>query len=120
MWQGKYKNTKVVEDGHKFDSKLERNVYLKMKELGLDFTLQPRYILLDSFKLNGKVYRAIEYKADFGLRLGDRLYILDTKGMETQVFKLKKKLFAFRYQKEIICIKSVKHFIEWYRKEIES
>lgn len=110
----KYKNTKVEEDGFKFDSKLERNIYRKMKELKLEFTLQPRYVLFDKFKLDGKTYRAIEYRADFELKLGDKIYTIDTKGMETQVFKLKKKLFALKYQKEIVCIKSVKHFMEWF------
>lgn len=115
----KFKNKKAKVDGHNFDSKLESNIYLAMKSLGLTFTLQPRYVLLEPFKLNGKTFRAIEYKGDFDLMLNGKSYTLDAKGMETPVFKIKKKMFAFRYQKEVICIKSVRHFMEWYRRETE-
>lgn len=111
----KYKNTKVEVDGHKFDSKLESNLYLTLKKLKLDFTLQPKYVLVDSFKLKGITHRAIVYRGDFDLKINDVIYTIDTKGMETQVFKLKKKLFALRYQREIVIIKSIKHFMEWYK-----
>jgi hypothetical protein len=111
----KYKNVKVEADGIKFASKLERSLYLIIKQLNIKFTIQPKYTLFDKFRLNGKCFREIYYKGDFDLYIKDNIYTLDAKGKETDVFKIKKKLFAFRYQKEIICIKSIKQFNEWYR-----
>jgi hypothetical protein len=112
----KFKNVKVEEDGIKFASKLERNLYLTLKQMNLKFTIQPKYVLFDKFKLNGECFREIYYKGDFDLYINNKVYTIDTKGMETDVFKMKKKMFAFRYQKEIICIKSIKQFKEWYER----
>jgi hypothetical protein len=114
-YQSKYKNKRVEVDGIAFSSILESNVYRKCKELKLDYTLQPRFTLIDKFKLNGKAYRAIDYVGDFAITLNNQTYIVDTKGMETDVFKIKKKLYAHRYQDEIVCIKSVKQFMEWIK-----
>lgn len=113
----KYKNKKVVIDNISFASQLEGNVYKKCKELGIPFSLQPRFILMDKFKLNSKAFRAIEYVGDFAISINGNTYIIDTKGIETPIFKLKKKLYAYRYQEEIICIKSVKQFVEWWNNE---
>ena len=57
----KYKNTKVEEDGFKFDSKLERNIYRKMKELKLSSPYNRDMSCLTSLT-DGKTYRAIEYR----------------------------------------------------------
>ncbi len=111
----KYKNKIVSADGIKFDSKLEYNIYTEMVFNELKFELQPKYLLQESFKLNGKTYRAIHYIADFKLFIDDNEYIIDAKGMETPVFKIKEKMFAKKYQKEIIKIKSLKHFKEWVK-----
>lgn len=114
----KYKNKKVEVYGHKFDSKLEKNIYLKLLELqkqhDFAFRLQPKYELESKFKLEGKCFRAIDYIADFEICINGKVYVIDAKGLETQVFQLKKKLFAKKYGKEIICVKSVKQFVEWF------
>lgn len=106
--QSKYKNKKVMCDGHKFDSIKERNYYLQLKvleELGKlkDLELQKEYVLQPSFKLNEKSYRKITYKADFVyFSLEDnKIHVVDTKGFKTEVYKLKKKLMAYVYQIEI-------------------
>ena len=112
----KYKNHKANCDGRLFDSTLERNVYLKMKELKLEVELQPRYELQAGFKLNGKSIRKIEYIPDFNLKLNGTLYTLDAKGIETDVSKIKRKIFAFQNHREIVILKSVKAFAEWYGK----
>lgn len=110
----KYKNKKVVIDNISFASQLEGNVYKKLKELDIPFSLQPKFTLQDKFKLNGKIIRPIEYIGDFAITMGDKTYIVDTKGMETPVFKIKKKMYAYRYNDEIICVSSVKKFMEWF------
>lgn len=66
----KYKNKKTQVDMYVFDSIAESRRY---KELALlekageikDLQLQPRFLLQESFKKNGKTYRKIEYIADF-------------------------------------------------------
>ena len=103
----KYHNTKTVADGIKFDSRLEAERYsqLKMMERAgviRDLELQPEYELIPSFKKGGKTWRRTVYKADFRYILceGDRIIIEDVKGSTaviTDVFRLKQKLFEYRY-----------------------
>lgn len=110
----KYHNTKTVADGIKFDSKLEAERYAQLKILeraGVirDLELQPEYELIPSFKKNGKTWRKTVYKADFRYILadGDRIIIEDVKGSTaviTDVFRLKQKLFEYRYPKLTIKI----------------
>ena len=89
-----------------FDSKKEANYYTKLKILkdagkisGL--RLQEKFILQPSFKLNGKIYRAITYVADFVYKENGQVHVVDTKGYRTQVYKIKKKLFMKKYGIEI-------------------
>jgi hypothetical protein len=115
----KYRNKKTIVKGIEFDSKSESYIYLKLLELsktyGFRFTLQPRYCLVDKFYLDGKCFRQTDYIGDFDVFIGDEVYTLDSKGFETDVFRLKKKLFAKRYKREIICIKSVSKLADWLK-----
>lgn len=103
--QPKYNNRKVEIDGHKFDSKLEAQYYefLKHKKATgkiKDFSLQPRYTLQETFKRDGKTYRSITYIADFEVLHNDgSTQVIDVKGMMTDVFKIKAKLFTKLYGK---------------------
>jgi hypothetical protein len=100
----KYHNKKTVIDGITFDSKREAERYCELKLLEkagkiryLD--LQPEFILQESFKKNGVTYRAIKYIADFSyidIETGE-IVVEDVKGMETEVFKIKWKLFEYHY-----------------------
>ena len=103
----KYHNKKTVADGIKFDSKLEAERYAQLKILeraGVirDLELQPEYELIPSFRKNGKTWRRTVYKADFRYILceDDKIIIEDVKGSTvviTDVFRLKQKLFEYRY-----------------------
>ena len=103
----KYHNTKTVLDGIKFDSKLEAERYAQLKMMeraGVirDLELQPEYELIPSFRKNGKTWRRTVYKADFRYILAeDDSYIIeDVKGSTsviTDVFRLKQKLFEYKY-----------------------
>ena len=103
----KYHNKKTVADGIKFDSKLEAERYAQLKILeraGVirDLELQPEYELIPSFKKDGKTWRKTVYKADFRYILAeDDSYIIeDVKGSTaviTGVFRLKQKLFEYKY-----------------------
>lgn len=115
----KFKNKKTEYNGIKFDSKLELNIYKEIIERGLEVELQPKFLLQEKFVLNGKNYRPIHYVGDFKLIVNGNEYIIDAKGMETQVFKIKAKMFAYKFRKEIIKIKSLKQFKEWLEKESE-
>lgn len=100
----KYNNVKTVVDGIKFDSKREAERYKELKLLekaGLisNLRLQPRYELQPKFKKLGVNYRCIEYVADFEYHdvKTDKLVVEDVKGMKTDVYKLKKKMFEYMY-----------------------
>lgn len=107
--RSKYGNKKVKVDGYTFDSKKEARRYGELKLLlkgGVikDLKLQPRYELQPSYKKNGKTIRKIEYIADFEYYDNEKqkLVIEDVKGMKTNTYKLKKKIFEYVYQdKEI-------------------
>ena len=98
----KYKNKKVQIDMYVFDSIAESRRY---KELALlekageieNLQLQPKFLLQDSFKKNGKTYRKIEYIADFMYKEKGKVIVEDVKGMETKEFKIKRKLFEYKY-----------------------
>lgn len=107
----KYHNRKTQIDMYVFDSIAESRRY---KELALlekagkisNLKLQPRFLLQEGFKKNGKTYRKIEYIADFRYIENDKIVVEDVKGKETEVFKLKHKLFEYHYpQYELKIIK---------------
>ncbi|MFF2449341.1 DUF1064 domain-containing protein [Neobacillus sp. NPDC058068] len=104
MAANKYGNKQVIVDGHKFDSIAESKYYgqlqwLKQAKQIKDFKLQPRFLLLESYKKNGKTVRKTEYVADFEIHnLDGSVEIIDVKGVETPVFRLKKKMFEARYE----------------------
>lgn len=119
----KYHNTKTVADGIKFDSKLEAERYAQLKILervGVirALELQPSFELLPSFRKNGKTWHKTVYKADFRYILceDDRIIIEDVKGSTaviTDVFRLKQKLFEYKYPDYTISIvtsKDIKKF----------
>jgi hypothetical protein len=105
--QNKYHNKKVYYDGHWFDSQKEKSWYIKyklMEQAGeiLDLKLQVKYELIKTFKLEDKTYRSTNYIADFTYKTKDgKLHVIDVKGMRTDVYKLKKKLMAWKYGIEI-------------------
>lgn len=98
----KYKNTKIVVDNIKFDSVLEANRYQELKLLQRakqisNLRLQVPFLLQEGFKKNGKTHRKIEYIADFVYEENGQTIVEDTKGMKTETFKIKQKLFEYKY-----------------------
>lgn len=106
----KYNSVKIEVDGLKFDSKLEAKYYEQLKWLEankqiLFFRIQPRYMLQEAFEKNGKKYRRIDYKADFEIhKLDGTIEVVDVKGVETEAFKIKKKLFEKKYPHKLSLI----------------
>lgn len=99
----KYKNKKVTVDGIEFDSKMESDYYLYLKQLekqGIvsEFLMQKEYVLLEGYVKSDKKIRPIKYKADFEVHYADgHIEVVDVKGFLTADFKLKKKLFEYRF-----------------------
>lgn len=97
----KYKNCAVVIDDIPFDSIVEGNYYLKLKEDKAagkirSFELQPVFILQDKFEKDGNKYQPIKLKADFRVIYPDgRAEVVDVKGMPTPVAIMKRKMFDF-------------------------
>ena len=100
----KYHAKKTTVDGTTFDSRKEAERYKELKALErvgkIDrLELQPRFELQESFKHKGKTIRKIEYVSDFLYRDLSTLELVveDVKGVKTDVYKLKKKLFLKIY-----------------------
>ena len=104
----KYNNHKIEIDGFTFDSKLEADFYQRLKPLVKsgkikELKIHPRYLLQEGFTKNGKRYQPIFYIADFEALYDDgTVVIYDTKGMRTEVYKIKRKLFEYRYRDKTI------------------
>lgn len=108
MWHGgsKYHARKTTVDGITFDSKREADRYLVLKNREEDGAIedlrrQVRYELIPAFDVDGKHYRPVFYVADFVYVEDGKEVIEDVKGMRTDVYRLKSKLFARRYGKAI-------------------
>jgi hypothetical protein len=104
MWRGgsKYHAKKTIVDGITFDSKREADRYITLKgmeEDGFieDLRRQVRYELVPAFDVDGRHYRPVYYVADFVYAEDGKEVVEDVKGMRTDVYKLKSKLFARRY-----------------------
>lgn len=106
--KNKYHNKKVVYHGIKFDSKKEALRYVELKWLEKtnqikELELQKKFELQPSYKKNGKTIRSINYFADFYYYdiIKGKYIVEDTKGLRTEVYKIKKKLFEYKYDMTI-------------------
>lgn len=102
--KNKYNAQKTTLDGIEFDSKFESERYAQLRLLERAGAIQnlrthPRYLLQDSFTYQGHKERKIEYEADFEYTLNGKKIVEDTKseGTRTEVYKLKRKLFLYKY-----------------------
>lgn len=98
----KYHAKKTTIDGITFDSRREAKRYSELKLMERagaikDLRRQVKYELLPPFSVDGKHYRATTYVADFVYVEEGREIVEDCKGFRTDVYKLKRKLFAHRY-----------------------
>lgn len=99
-------------NGIVFDSKAEMRRY---KELCLlqkageikELACQPKYLLLEGFTRGSQKYEPIYYYGDFIYYdvKKKRKVVEDVKGVETDVFKIKHKLMAFRHNIELKIVK---------------
>lgn len=107
----KYHNKKVIYKGIKFDSIKERNWYMVLENYARngrikDLKRQVPFELIPTYKINNRTVRKMQYIADFTyITTNDnKLHIVDVKGSKniiTEAFKIKKKLFEYKYGVEI-------------------
>jgi len=96
----KYRNNRDWEDGILWDSKKELKYYkelilLQKAKIISGFCRQCQFILCEG---TGKENRAISYVADFVIFYPNGTFkIVDVKGMETEIFKQKEKMFKNKY-----------------------
>ena len=101
--KNKYGNIKTTVDNYTFASKAEGERYWELKQLQktkkiTDLQLQPKFELQPKFvDAKGNKHQSITYVADFQYLEDGQYVVEDVKGMETAVYKLKKKLFLFKY-----------------------
>lgn len=98
----KYKNKRAVIDGMRFDSLKEANRWLYLCELAdkgeiQDLQRQVHFELVPKQMHDGKAVRKAEYIADFVYFRDSVRVVEDTKGVKTEVYKLKKKLMFYMY-----------------------
>jgi hypothetical protein len=103
----KYGAKRTEVDGMKFDSKAEAKRYqeLKLLERGKviqNLSLQPRFTLQEGFVNVDtlKKERPIEYVADFQYDMNNETIVEDCKGFKTSDYKIKRKLFLYKYQNQ--------------------
>jgi len=106
-WYGRYIVAPIEDrtrDGITFASKLEMRRYMELKLLLKsgeirDLSLQPKFLLQEGFTKNGRNYLPIYYVGDFeyyDVKLKKKI-VEDVKGVETEIFKLKEKMLAYRH-----------------------
>lgn len=99
----KYHAQKTWMKGRVYDSKKEANRAFELEMLEkygkihnlqkqVPFVLQEGYI-----NKQGKKIRPITYIADFTYEEDGKIIVEDTKGVETEVFKIKRKMLEYKY-----------------------
>lgn len=119
--KSKMGNKKLYIDNILFDSIVESRFYLmlkiyKLKGMIKSYELQKKYVLQPKFIKNGKTIREISYIADFVIINKDNgVNVIDIKGLETDVFKIKHKLFEYVYPDlTLVCYVYSAKNNEWY------
>lgn len=101
-WGNKYHNEKVLNEDGKFDSKYEYQEWCRLKVLERgkvisELRRQVPFDLIPTINTKQGALRKITYVADFVYREGDKMVAVDTKGFETDVYVIKKRLFLLKY-----------------------
>ncbi len=107
----KYNATKTEIDGICFDSKFEGRVYEYLRDHQIPILdRQIRFVLQDKFRYKGEAIRTIEYKPDFLIEYKGHKLHLDAKGMQDAQFKIKHKMWLYRYGEDntLLIVKSIR------------
>jgi len=99
----KYNSKKVEYEGITFDSKVEFNYFILLREwlecgVIAGFDIKPTYELIPKYEKYGVKHRAITYTPDFLIQhLNNTIELVDIKGFGTLASDLRRKLFDYRY-----------------------
>ena len=95
--EGRVKNaTKVDKYGLHFRSKLECYTYEDFMKGGIPVEYEPKHFtLLNKFEFNKEKIRAITYLPDFIGNYKNNKFVVECKGMITESFPLRWKLFKY-------------------------
>ena len=112
MYRGRIFAKKVREDGYVFDSEMEYKRYLYLKDLVVkgeinSLRIHPTYELQEEFtNHNGKKIKPLNYESDFEYydKSNNKWVIEDVKGMETEEFRLHRKLFDYKYRDKLALV----------------
>jgi hypothetical protein len=103
----KYGNTKVTMYGITFDSKLELYVYQMFKSNKYDirrcedsFELLPQFKYIDFLTGRKRSLASMNYTGDFLIELNGKTLVIECKGVKTEPYRMRKKLFIHKYGKE--------------------
>lgn len=111
--KSKYGAKKIELNGLQFDSAMEGKFYIYLLEQQQEgaiksFERQIKYELQEKFRdeFTGKVVLPITYIADFVIHAQNGgVTVVDVKGQETSDFKLKKKMFCYKYRSiQFMCV----------------
>lgn len=116
--KNKLRNNKVINSFGEFDSKLEFNHYLMLLNIksllwtNLVIERQREFELLPAFEVEDinwkmKKHLAIKYIADFVIYNEwepDNFIAIDSKWFKTEKFRIKEKMFAYRYKMNLFLI----------------
>ena len=105
----KYNAQKTQVGGRVFDSKAEAKRYTELTYLAqagevIEIECQPKFLLQEGYKKNGKSIRPIYYVADFKVLYKDghtEIEDVKSKATMTPLYRLKKKMFEKIYPYEI-------------------
>lgn len=120
--RGKFGSLKAEVNGIIFDSVMEARYYVyllnqKAEKKIKTFDMQVSYELIPKLtdKVTGKKIQATNYIADFVITDNKgKKTVVDVKGKETEVFRIKEKLFRYRYpDTDFICVQWDKSEKSW-------
>lgn len=103
----KYHANKITVNGITYDSKKESKRALELQFLERigqiqDLKQQVEFVLQEGFTNNqGKKIRSIVYIGDFAYIKDGKKIVEDSKGFRTKEYKIKKKLFEYKYPEYI-------------------
>lgn len=99
----KYNNKKIEFDGRTFDSEMEADFYVTLKDkvkkgIVEKFICQPKFKISDEYTRNGKKIKPSYYILDYLVFNTDgSVEYIDIKGYGTEISKLKRKLLESKY-----------------------
>lgn len=102
----KYHNKKIDTPDGKFDSKYEYQKWCELKLLEKNRIIsnlqrQVKFELIPTIKTSCETLRSISYYADFVYIENGIMYVVDTKGFNTDVFQIKKRLLIQKFKQGI-------------------